>query len=79
MTLIDIRLVRDINLGEKKMVGVFCQSCHHVKSNRLYSQVPGSQQADFRNQPQGVSSISATSCFTSKSTALAAGTNEKPS
>ncbi len=61
------------------MVGVFCQSYHHVKSNRLYSQVSGSEQADFRNQLQSVSSISATSFFTSKSTALATGTNEKPS
>ena len=34
------RLVRKINLGEKKMVGMFDLSYHHVKSNRLYSQVP---------------------------------------
>jgi hypothetical protein len=56
-----IRLVRNINLGEKKMVGVFCQSYHHVKSNRLYSQVPPPQQTDFRNQLQTVSPVSATS------------------
>jgi hypothetical protein len=31
------RLVRNINLGEKKMVGVFDMSYHHGKSNRLYS------------------------------------------
>jgi Cd2+/Zn2+-exporting ATPase len=32
-----IRLVRNINLGEKKMVVVFNLSYHHAKSNRLYS------------------------------------------
>ncbi len=33
----NIRLVRNINLGEKKMVVVFNLSYHHAKSNRLYS------------------------------------------
>jgi uncharacterized LabA/DUF88 family protein len=32
-----IRLVRNINLGEKKMVDVFCQFYHHDRSNQLYS------------------------------------------
>ena len=31
------RLVRNINLGQKKIVGVFDLSYHHAKSNRLYS------------------------------------------